>query len=104
MIGTVPIYDAIGYLEKDLAEITAQDFLRVVRAHAEEGVDFMTIHAGITAVPAATQPISFCASRDSFLATHSSSAVRMPLRAASIWVLYGAEAAVGVLFTAYSFY
>ncbi len=47
MIGTVPIYDAIGYLEKDLAEITAQDFLRVVRAHAEEGVDFMTIHAGI---------------------------------------------------------
>ena len=47
MIGTVPMYDAIGYLEKDLLEITAQDFLRVVRAHAEEGVDFMTIHAGI---------------------------------------------------------
>ncbi|MGN0656753.1 MAG: phosphomethylpyrimidine synthase ThiC [Ruminiclostridium sp.] len=47
MIGTVPMYDAIGYLEKDLLEITAKDFLRVVRAHAEEGVDFMTIHAGI---------------------------------------------------------
>jgi len=47
MIGTVPIYDAIGYLEKDLKEITAQDFLRVIRSHAEEGVDFMTIHAGI---------------------------------------------------------
>ncbi|MCC8135712.1 MAG: phosphomethylpyrimidine synthase ThiC [Ruminococcus sp.] len=47
MIGTVPMYDAIGYLEKDLLEITADDFLRVVRAHAEEGVDFMTIHAGI---------------------------------------------------------
>ena len=47
MIGTVPMYDAIGYLEKDLLEITAADFLRVVRAHAEEGVDFMTIHAGI---------------------------------------------------------
>ena len=47
MIGTVPMYDAIGYLEKDLLEITAQDFLKVVRAHAEEGVDFMTIHAGI---------------------------------------------------------
>lgn len=47
MIGTVPMYDAIGYLEKDLLEITAQDFMRVVRAHAEEGVDFMTIHAGI---------------------------------------------------------
>ena len=47
MIGTVPMYDAIGYLEKDLLEITAGDFLKVVRAHAEEGVDFMTIHAGI---------------------------------------------------------
>lgn len=47
MIGTVPMYDAIGYLEKELRDITAEDFLRVVRAHAEEGVDFMTIHAGI---------------------------------------------------------
>ncbi len=47
MIGTVPVYDAIGYLEKDLKEITAQDFLKVVRFHAEEGVDFMTIHAGL---------------------------------------------------------
>lgn len=47
MIGTVPMYDAVGYLEKDLLDITAADFLRVVRAHAEEGVDFMTIHAGI---------------------------------------------------------
>ncbi|MCM1132562.1 MAG: phosphomethylpyrimidine synthase ThiC [Ruminococcus flavefaciens] len=47
MIGTVPMYDAIGYLEKDLLEITAEDFLKVVRAHAENGVDFMTIHAGI---------------------------------------------------------
>lgn len=47
MIGTVPMYDAIGYLEKDLPKITPQDFLRVIEAHAKEGVDFMTIHAGI---------------------------------------------------------
>lgn len=47
MIGTVPIYDAIGYLEKDLAEISASDFLKVIEAHAKEGVDFMTIHAGL---------------------------------------------------------
>lgn len=47
MIGTVPMYDAIGYLEKDLLEITAKDFLKVIEAHAKEGVDFMTIHAGI---------------------------------------------------------
>lgn len=47
MIGTVPMYDAIGYLEKDLLDISAKDFLKVVEAHAKEGVDFMTIHAGI---------------------------------------------------------
>lgn len=47
MIGTVPMYDAIGYLEKDLLEIKAEDFLKVVEAHAVEGVDFMTIHAGL---------------------------------------------------------
>ena len=47
MIGTVPLYDAIGYLEKALVDITAQDFLEVVRAHAEDGVDFVTIHAGM---------------------------------------------------------
>ncbi len=47
MVGTVPLYDAIGYLDKDLLELTPEDFLKVVRAHAEEGVDFMTIHAGI---------------------------------------------------------
>lgn len=47
MIGTVPMYDAIGYLDKDLLEITAEDFLKVVEAHAREGVDFVTIHAGL---------------------------------------------------------
>jgi len=47
MIGTVPMYDAIGYLEKDLLEISAKDFLKVIEVHAKEGVDFMTIHAGI---------------------------------------------------------
>jgi len=47
MIGTVPVYDAVGYLEKDLPDITAHDFMSVVEAHAKEGVDFMTIHAGI---------------------------------------------------------
>lgn len=48
MIGTVPMYDAIGYLEKDLQEMEAKDFLEVIEAHAKEGVDFMTIHAGLT--------------------------------------------------------
>ena len=47
MIGPVPMYDAIGYLEKPLITITVEDFLDVVRAHAEDGVDFVTIHAGM---------------------------------------------------------
>ncbi len=47
MIGTVPMYDAIGYLDKELSDITAEEFLEVIRVHAEDGVDFMTIHAGI---------------------------------------------------------
>ena len=47
MVGTVPMYDAIGYLEKALIDITPDDFLEVIRAHAEDGVDFVTIHAGM---------------------------------------------------------
>ncbi len=47
MIGTVPIYDAVGHLDKELEAITAEELLNVLRVHAEDGVDFMTIHAGI---------------------------------------------------------
>ncbi|KNY29981.1 phosphomethylpyrimidine synthase ThiC [Pseudobacteroides cellulosolvens] len=47
MIGTVPMYDVIGHLDKDLGQISVQELLDVVRVHAEDGVDFMTIHAGI---------------------------------------------------------
>ena len=47
MVGTVPMYDAIGYMEKPLVKPTKEDLFEVVRAHAEDGVDFMTIHCGI---------------------------------------------------------
>ena len=47
MVGTVPMYDAIGYMEKQLVKLTKDDLFEVVRAHAEDGVDFMTIHCGI---------------------------------------------------------
>ncbi len=47
MIGTVPIYDAIGFYEKELKDIEAQEFLDIVRKHGEDGVDFVTIHAGM---------------------------------------------------------
>ncbi|WZL72939.1 phosphomethylpyrimidine synthase ThiC [Clostridiaceae bacterium 35-E11] len=47
MIGTVPMYDAVGFYDKELKDITAEEFLKVVEKHAEDGVDFVTIHAGI---------------------------------------------------------
>lgn len=47
VIGTVPIYDAVVYYHKPLKEITAREWIDVVRMHAEDGVDFMTIHCGI---------------------------------------------------------
>ncbi len=47
MIGTVPVYDAIGFYDKELKDITSDEFLDVVRRHAEDGVDFVTIHVGM---------------------------------------------------------
>ena len=36
------------HYQRDLATLTAQDFIDVVRMHAEDGVDFVTLHCGIT--------------------------------------------------------
>lgn len=47
ILGTVPIYDAVVYYNKALKDITTQEWLDVFRMHAEDGVDFMTIHCGI---------------------------------------------------------
>lgn len=52
-IGTVPVYDAVGFYGKELEKITAEEFLGVVEKHARDGVDFMTIHAGINKETAA---------------------------------------------------
>ena len=48
MIGTVPVYDSVIHYQRDLATLTAKDFIDVVRLHAEDGVDFVTLHCGIT--------------------------------------------------------
>jgi len=48
MIGTVPAYDAVLRYKKPLAGITADEWIDIVRIHAEDGVDFQTIHCGIT--------------------------------------------------------
>ena len=34
MIGTVPVYDSVIHYQRDLATLTAQDFIDVVRLHA----------------------------------------------------------------------
>lgn len=47
MIGTVPVYDAVGYYDKDLKDISPEEFLKVVEEHGKDGVDFVTIHAGL---------------------------------------------------------
>ena len=48
MIGTVPVYDSVIHYQRDLATLTAKDFIDVIRLHAEDGVDFVTVHCGIT--------------------------------------------------------
>ena len=47
MIGTVPAYDAVARHGKNVSKIGVDDFFKVVADHAEDGVDFMTIHAGL---------------------------------------------------------
>ncbi len=48
MIGTVPVYDSVIHYQKDLSKLTARDLVDVVRMHAQDGVDFVTLHCGIT--------------------------------------------------------
>ena len=48
MIGTVPVYDSVIHYQRDLDTLTARDFLDVIRLHAQDGVDFVTLHCGIT--------------------------------------------------------
>jgi phosphomethylpyrimidine synthase len=45
-IGTVPIYQAV-LMGKELEDLTATDLLDVIEHQAKQGVDYMTIHAGI---------------------------------------------------------
>lgn len=50
-VGTVPIYDAAvrSYQEKgDPTLFTADGLIDTVRKHAEDGVDFVTLHCGVT--------------------------------------------------------
>ena len=51
MIGTVPVYDSVIHYQRDLATLTAKDFIDVVRLHAQDGVDFVTLTAALPARP-----------------------------------------------------
>lgn len=48
MIGTVPVYDSVIHYKRDLSTLSAKDFIDVIRLHAQDGVDFVTVHCGIT--------------------------------------------------------
>ena len=48
MIGTVPVYDSVIHYQRDLSTLSAKDFIDVIRLHAQDGVDFVTLHCGIT--------------------------------------------------------
>jgi len=48
MIGTVPIYDTLTRTGKPTKEITIEDWFKTVEIHARNGIDFITIHAGLT--------------------------------------------------------
>lgn len=51
-LGTVPIYEVACQVmikeRKDIKEMSFSQFLEIVEKQAEEGVDFMTIHCGLT--------------------------------------------------------
>lgn len=45
-VGTVPIYQAVQDV-KDVSNLTEDDIFGVIEKHAQQGVDFMTVHCGI---------------------------------------------------------
>ncbi len=51
MVGTVPIYQTgfeMSAAQRDVSDMTIKDFLNTLERQAEQGVDFMTIHSGVT--------------------------------------------------------
>ena len=50
-VGTVPIYDAAVRAARErggIRHMTAEGMLAAARTHAEQGVDFLTLHCGVT--------------------------------------------------------
>lgn len=64
-MGTVPIYEAFARVGNDMDKLDGTVLLSVIRDQAREGVDFMTLHAGILRehIPLATKRLLGIASR-----------------------------------------
>jgi len=63
-IGTVPIYEALTRVKR-VADLTPQLMIEVIEEQAEQGVDYMTIHAGVLIqyVPLAVKRVTGIVSR-----------------------------------------
>ena len=46
-LGTVPVYETVSRKENDVPVMNPDLLLQVIREQAEQGVDFMTLHAGL---------------------------------------------------------
>ena len=46
-LGTVPVYETVSRLAGDIPKMDPSFLIDVIRAQAEQGVDFMTLHAGL---------------------------------------------------------
>ncbi len=63
-VGTVPIYEALNRVKR-VEDLTAQVLLEVIEEQAEQGVDYMTIHAGVLVqyIPMTTRRVCGIVSR-----------------------------------------
>jgi phosphomethylpyrimidine synthase len=63
-VGTVPIYQA-AVEAGAIPDMTISGYMKVLQKHAEDGVDFITIHAGVTrkAFPLIQKRVMKCVSR-----------------------------------------
>ncbi|MBI4243567.1 MAG: phosphomethylpyrimidine synthase ThiC [Planctomycetes bacterium] len=70
-VGTVPIYEMIERVS-DLSYLTESDILDVIEQQAKQGVDYMTIHAGLLKefIPLAQKRITKIVSRGGGLIAH----------------------------------
>lgn len=63
-VGTVPIYEALARVRR-VEDLTADVMLEVIEEQAEQGVDYMTIHAGVLVqhIPLVTRRVTGIVSR-----------------------------------------